>query len=186
MDWLSMITPTMPVLEIFTRGTITFLVLYALLRIVGRRESASVGMTDVLVIVLIADAASTGMVGDTQTLADGFLLVVVILFWSLALDALSYWFPWFRKFAKAGPTTLIEDGELVRKTMRREFMTEGEVKSQLRMNGIEDLEQVRRVYLEGNGGISIITEDDDDSAEESAHKHGRNHPSRDVMDDPDG
>ena len=186
MDWLSVITPTMPVLEIFARGTITFLVLYALLRIVGRRESASVGMTDVLVIVLIADAASTGMVGDTQTLADGFLLVVVILFWSLALDALSYWFPWFRKFAKAGPTTLIEDSQLERKTMRREFMTEGEVKSQLRMNGIEDLEQVRRVYLEGNGGISIITEDDDDSAEESAHKHGRNHPSRDVMDDPDG
>ena len=65
-------------------------------------------------------------------------------------------------------------------------MTEGEVKAQLRMNGIEDLEQVRRVYLEGNGGISIITEDDDDSAEESAQRHGRNHPSRDVMDDPEG
>lgn len=146
------------------RGTITFLALYFLIRVVGRRESSSVGLTDVLVIVLVADAASVGMTGDSDTLGDGFILVVVIMFWSVALDALSYWSPWFRKLAKAGPRPLIEDGDLVRRTMRREFMTRDEVMTQLRGHGIEDVSQVYRAYLESNGSISIISNEEDEEA----------------------
>lgn len=168
MDWLAVITPTMPILEIVVRGTATYVALYFLMRIVGRRESASVGVTDILVIVLVADAASTGMNGDSQTLGDGFILVLVILFWSVAIDALAYRFRWFRKIAKAGPKPLIEDGGYVRSTLRREFMTNDEVMTQLRLRGVEDISQVHRAYLEPNGGISIVTHEEDEDAKRSA------------------
>lgn len=127
MDLTLMFMPSMPILELVIRGTFTFLALFTLIRVVGRRESASVSMGDVLVVVLVADAASTGMNGGSETLGDGFILVLIILFWSVVLDALSYRFAWFRKLAKSGPRPLIKDGKLIRKTMRREFMTEGEV-----------------------------------------------------------
>lgn len=173
MDWLAVLVPSLPVLEIIARGTITFLVLYVLMRLVGRRESASVGMTDVLVIVLVADAASTGMNGDSQTLGDGFILVLVILFWSTFIDAMSYRFRWFRKLMKAGPRPLVEDGNFVRRTLRREFMTKDEVMTQLRLHGVEDTSQVHRAFLEANGSISIVTHDEDEDAKNAAARRDR-------------
>ena len=79
MEVTDMLLPTLPLAELVIRGSVTFLVLYTLIRVVGRRESGGLGLTDVLVIVLAADAASTGMNGDSKSIGDGFVLVCVIL-----------------------------------------------------------------------------------------------------------
>ena len=62
--WDAIFTMSVPVLEIFVRGTLTFLALTAMLRLVGQRESGGLGITDVLLVVLVAEAASTGLTGD--------------------------------------------------------------------------------------------------------------------------
>ena len=59
----------------------------------------------------------------------------------------------------ARPRTLIENGKLNRKVMRREFMTYEEVCSQLRLHGIDDVAVVARAYIEPNGMISVIGRD---------------------------
>lgn len=155
-EWNDMLLPSLPVLELIIRGTITFLVLTFLLRLVGQREAGGLGLTDLLVVVLVADAASSGMMGDAQTIGDGFIVVVAMLFWSIVLDALSYRWPGFSRVVKARPRTLISDGKLNRKVMRREFMTYDEVLSQLRLHGISDVADVHRAYLEPSGMVSVI------------------------------
>ena len=152
-------TPSLSLLELFARGTITFLALMAMLRLVGQRESGGLGLTDLLVVALAADAASAGLTGDAETIADGLVLVATILFWSVTLDAISYRWPRLAKVLKARPRPLIQNGQLDRRVMRREFMTRDEVLSQLRLHGIEDPAEVRRAYLEPNGMISIIRRD---------------------------
>src|SRR5690606_829741 len=87
------------------------------------------------------------------------VLVATILFWSVALDAMSYRWPRFAAVAKARPEPLIRDGELNRKVMRREFMTHDEVLSQLRLHGITDPAEVKRADIEPNGMISVIRQD---------------------------
>ncbi len=169
-NWSEALMPSVPLQELIIRGTITYLLLYVLIRLVGRREAASVGLTDVLVVVLIADAASTGMLGESETIADGFILILVILFWSVAIDALAFRFPWFAKLAKARPQTLIQDGQLVHKTLKREFMTKEEVMTQLRGQGIGDPGEVELAYLEPNGSISIISKEE---AEDERRQTGK-------------
>jgi len=159
-DWQGIFRPSAPILELVVRGTVTYLLLFLLMRVVGRRESGGIGLTDVLVVVLVANAATVGLTGDGESLADGFLLVLVILFWSVVIDALSYRFPGLFRVLKAGPRPLISDGALNRQTMRREFMTHDEVMSQLRVHGIKDPSEVHRAYLETNGSISIITQEE--------------------------
>ncbi len=51
--------PSVPLLEIVLRGSITYLGLFALLRFVLKREAEAVGITDLLFIVLVAGAAQT-------------------------------------------------------------------------------------------------------------------------------
>lgn len=157
--WEGMFATTTPVLELVLRGTVTFLVLIVAMRIVGQRESGGLGLTDLLVVVLVADAAGVGLQGNAESIVDSFVLVVTILFWSVALDALSYRWPWFAVAVKARPKSLIRNGELDRRVMRREFMTREEVLSQLRLHGITELVEVERAYIEPNGMISVIRRD---------------------------
>jgi uncharacterized membrane protein YcaP (DUF421 family) len=92
-----------------------------LLRLVGQRESGGLGLTDLLVVVLVADAASAGLTGDVDSIPDGLLLVATILFWSVALDAVAYRWPRVGAIIKARPRPLIQDGRLDDRVMRREF-----------------------------------------------------------------
>jgi len=52
--------PEIP-LELVLRGSLIYLALFALLRIVLKREAEAMGITDLLVVVLIADAAQSAM-----------------------------------------------------------------------------------------------------------------------------
>lgn len=67
-DWNSILLPSAPVLELVVRGSLTYLTLVLLLRLVGRREAGGLGMTDLLVVVLVADAAGAGMPTRTTRL----------------------------------------------------------------------------------------------------------------------
>jgi uncharacterized membrane protein YcaP (DUF421 family) len=138
---------------------VTYLVLLLLIRMVRQRESGGLGITDVLLVVLVADAAGAGLSGDADSIADGVALVLTILFWSVAVDAVAYRFPRLAAILKARPRPLISDGKLNRKAMRRELMTHTEVLSQLRLHGIEDIAVVDRAYIEPNGMISVIRRD---------------------------
>ncbi|WP_052510865.1 DUF421 domain-containing protein [Crystallibacter crystallopoietes] len=77
----------------------------------------------------------------------------------MAVDGLSYRWPRFATLAKARPRPLIRDGQLDRRVMRREFITDEELLSQLRLNGVTDPEQVKRAYIEPNGMVSVIRPD---------------------------
>lgn len=163
MDITEVLSPSVTVTELVVRGTLVFLGLMLCLRLVGQREAGGLGLTDLLVVVLIVDAASSGLTGDTDTIGDEFILVGTILFWSVALDAVSYRWPRLGRILKARPKPLIEDGRLNRRVMRRELMTDVEVFAQLRLHGVERLDQVHRAYLEPNGMISVVPADDEES-----------------------
>jgi uncharacterized membrane protein YcaP (DUF421 family) len=155
-DWAKLFLPDTPLLEIFLRGTLMYLALFILLRVVLKRESGGLGITDLLVIVLIADAAQNALADDYTSLPDGLLLVITIIFWSHALNWLGHRFPRFEQFIHPRPLPLIENGRLRHDRMREELITESELASQLRLQGFEDPSQVKAAYLEGDGRISAI------------------------------
>lgn len=160
MDWSVILPPSESILELIARGSITFLLLVLLLRLVGQRESGGLGITDLLVVVLMADAASAGMTGNADTIGDGLVLAATMLFWSVTLDGIAYRWPAIAHLVKARPRPLVLDGRLDRRVMRREFITEEEVLTQLRLHGYSDIDMIARAYLEPNGMISIVPKPD--------------------------
>jgi len=144
-------------LEIVLRGTCVYLALFVLLRVVLKRETGGMSVTDLLVVVLIADAAQNAMAGDYTSVPDGLLLVATIIFWSYALNWLGHRFPRIERFIHPPPLPLIENGRMLHAKMREELITEDELKSQLRLQGVQDPGQVKGAYMEGDGRISVIT-----------------------------
>ena len=156
-DWQSVLMPDTPLLEIVFRGSVMYLSLFVLLRFVLRRETGALGITDLLVIVLIADAAQNGMAGEYQSISDGIVLVATLVAWSHALDWLSYRFAPFRRLIRPPRETLVRDGEVVREALDREKISVDELMAEIRAHGIDDLRRVRRAYIESDGMISVIT-----------------------------
>ena len=156
MDWQSIFLPDIPLLEIIVRGSVMYIALFVLLRIILKRQTGSVGMTDLLLIVLIADASQNGMAGDYRSLPAGIVLVSTIIFWSYALDWLSFQYEWFNRLVEPPPLPLIEAGKLLYRNMRKELITEEELMAHLREQGIGDIAEVKLACMEGDGKMSVV------------------------------
>ena len=155
-DWHSMFVPTESIFEILIRGTIMYLGMYAILRIF-RRQSGSIGVADLLVIVVIADAAQNGMAGDSRSITEALILIITIVLWDFFLDYLGFKFTFVGRFLEPKPLLLIKDGEILKRNLEKEFITKDELMSQLRQQGISDLSKIDECYLESNGRFSVLT-----------------------------
>lgn len=149
-------TPDVSLFEIVVRGAIMYFSIFLLLRVILRGRTSAVTMSDLIVMVLIADAAQNAMAASYQSITDGLVLVATIVVCSFTVDWLAFHFPVVRNFVHPERTPLVVDGRILRKALEGELMTEGELMSQLRLHEVEALEDVKAAYLEGNGEVSVI------------------------------
>lgn len=156
MEWSRVFLPDTPILEIVVRGSLTYLSLFFLLRITLKRQSGTIGITNLLMIVLIADAAQNAMAGEYTSITDGIMLVGTIIFWSWLLDWLGFRVPFLQRFVHPPALRLVQDGRLLRKNLQQELITEEELMSQLRLQGVDQLADVKEALIEGDGRISVV------------------------------
>jgi uncharacterized membrane protein YcaP (DUF421 family) len=155
MDWDSIFVPTLPLAEIVLRGTMVYLGLFFMLRVL-RREAGDIGISDLLVVVLIADASQNAMASEYQSITEGLILVATIAFWDYFLDWLGYRLAAVERLLRPAPLLLIKNGRMLKQNMKRELIREEELMGQLREQGISELQDVKRCYLEGDGHVSVI------------------------------
>lgn len=158
-DWAEVFALGLSPLELFLRGSAMYWFLFLLFRFVVRRDVGSVGVGDILILVIVADAAQNAMSGEYNSVADGMVLVGTLIFWNVLLDQLSFRYRAFRAFAVAPPVCLVRNGQLQRRNLRKEYVTEDELWTQLREQGVEAMEDVKEVYLESDGRFSVIKND---------------------------
>lgn len=145
--------------ELIARGTLTYWFLFAIFRFVLRRDVGSVGIADVLLLVIIADASQNAMSGGYESLSDGAILVGTIVGWNYLLDWGAFRFKAVRRFAEPAALVLVRDGRVNHRNLRREFISMPELMAQLRINGVDDVAKVRRACMESDGQISVIKND---------------------------
>jgi uncharacterized membrane protein YcaP (DUF421 family) len=167
-NWSEMFSLSVPPLEILIRGTAMYWFIFILLRLAGRRDIGTMGVADLLVVVLIADAAQNGMAGEYRSVTNGMILVGTIVGWTVTVDRLVYRFPALASLLVVDQVCLVRDGVLLRHQLRREAITEKELMSELRLKGIESLRQVRRAYIEPDGNISVLRARSDEPRDDSS------------------
>lgn len=164
-DWQEIFVPTHPIHEIIIRGTFTYILLFLILRFLLKRQSGVIGIADLLVIVLIADAAQNAMASEYKSITEGAILILTIVFWNYAIDWIGYRFPALQRLTRPPPLLLIKNGEMIFRNMRQEMITTEELTSQLRQQGVEHCSEVKLAYIEGDGRISIIRKDKEETGQ---------------------
>lgn len=150
-------------IELVVRGSAMYWFLLLVFRFLLRRDPGSLGVADILFVVIVADAAQNGMSGSYDSLAEGFVLVGTLACWNYALDWAGYRWKAIHTLTEAPPLLLIKEGRMQRRNMRRELITMDDLQSELRQAGISDIRRVRRAYLEGDGTFSVLRYEDDPS-----------------------
>ena len=156
MEWSEIFGLSVSPLELMVRGTAMYLFLFVVFRVVVKRRVGSVGMADILVLVIIADAAQNGMSGDYRSVTEAFILVGTIIAWNILIDWLTYRFSSLQKILEPPPLLLIDSGRVLWRHLRQEFLSEQELRSKLREHGVTDYGQVQKAVMESDGQISVI------------------------------
>ena len=156
--------------ELVLRGTLVYWLLFVIFRFILRRDVGAVGIADILLLVIVADAAQNAMSGGYDTIAEGAILVCTIVGWNWLLDVLSWRFALVRRFASPTRLTLVRDGVMQLRNMRREYITREELEEKLREQGISKLADVKVAYLEGDGQISVIKREKEDGQRSGPRK----------------
>jgi uncharacterized membrane protein YcaP (DUF421 family) len=153
---MSFLTFSMSPLEILVRGSLMYWFLFVIFRFVLRRNAGSAGITDILFVVLLGDAAQNAMIGDGQTVADGATLIATLVGWNYLLDYLGCHYSLISRLTDAPPVLMVRNGRLQGSNMRREHITEKEIRAKLRASEVERLDEVKAMYLEGDGNFSVL------------------------------
>lgn len=157
-DWHQMFVPTGSLLELIIRGSLMYLLILAGFR-TFRRDAGSLSVSDLLVVVLIADAAQNGMAGEYKSLTEGTVIVATIFAWNYTLDWLAYRSRFVYWLLHPPSLLLIQDGQIQFKNLRSQLITKQDLLEQLREQGVEGPESVKKCFLEGDGRMSVIRED---------------------------
>jgi uncharacterized membrane protein YcaP (DUF421 family) len=164
MDWAWLVDFKVPAWELILRGSAMFWLLFLFFRVVLRRDVGAVGVADVLLVVLIADASQNAMTGGYNSVAEGAVLVTTLIAWNLAIDWLSFRFPWAYRLLEPKPLLIIRRGRILQKNLRSQMIALAELRGQLRQHGIERVDEVKAAWLESDGQFSFIKFDGDPAA----------------------
>ncbi|AUT00670.1 hypothetical protein CLI64_09820 [Nostoc sp. CENA543] len=155
-DWRAVFVPSISVLELLVRGSLVYLALFSVLRLLPSRQLGTLGITDLLVVVLFAEAAQNAMASNYTSITEGAILVGTVIFWSYFLNWLGYKLPAVQRFLNPPPILLVKNGKTITRHLQQELITEDELMSKLRQQGVELLDEVKLAYMEADGSISII------------------------------
>jgi uncharacterized membrane protein YcaP (DUF421 family) len=154
-QWDKLFVFTVSPFELFLRGTIVYLLIFILMRAL-RREPGTVGIADLLMVVLIADASQNAMSSEYRSILDGVVLILTIVFWNYSLDWLTTKSRSVEGLTYPDPIPLVRNGRAVSGNLKRQFVTQEQLLSMLREHGVDSISKVRVAYLEGSGHLSVI------------------------------
>lgn len=136
-------------------GTLAYFGLIVVLRVSGKRTLAKMNAFDLVVTVALGSTLATILLSKDVALAEGMTAFLTLVGLQYGIAWLSVRSEAVSRLVKAEPTLLLHEGGFLRATMRRERVTESEVRAAVRQGGFKALENVS-VVLETDGSFSVV------------------------------
>lgn len=140
----------------YVRTLILYLLLIAVIRLMGKRQIGQMEPSEFVVTMLVANLAAIPMQDGGIPLFTGVVPILTVLGVELVLSAVSLRSIRFRKLLCGKPVILIENGNILQKNLRKTRVTLDELTGHLREKDVLDLQVVQYAILETNGNLSVF------------------------------
>ena len=141
---------------ILIRTVLIYLLLLVAMRMMGKRQIGELEISDLITTLLISEIASLPITDGSIPFSHAVIPIVTLMAFEVSTSTLVANFPRIKNLITARPATLIENGELRPKELKKARISTDELISELRQKEITDLSEVRYAILEQNGKISVI------------------------------
>jgi uncharacterized membrane protein YcaP (DUF421 family) len=145
----------LPVAEKLLRPVIVYLVLVALLRLFGKRELAQLNPFDLVVLLSLSNTVQNAIIGDDNSISGGVIGAFALLAINWIVVRIMYRSPKLTRAFEGRSTTLVSNGQIDQKALRRESLSREELLNVVHRQGFEGLHQVHHCELEPNGTFYI-------------------------------
>ncbi|WP_324676606.1 DUF421 domain-containing protein [Hymenobacter sp. GOD-10R] len=141
--------------EVALRCAITYLLVLGILRLTGRRGVRQLSIFELSIILALGSAA-----GDAMFYSDVPLTHIAVVFLVVGLMYLGFNFLTeksvrFSDWLEGATVCLIDEGRVEMTTFKKQNLTQKELFGELRQHQVEHLGQVRKLYMEATGNVSI-------------------------------
>ena len=144
------------VLEILLRTAVLYLYTLVLIRLVGKRGLGQLSPFELLIIVALGSAVGDPMFYPEVPVLSGLVVITAVV----ALERLLVWLTernqTIENLIESVPVCVVADGNLVQENLDKEDLSKHEIQMLLRLEGVENLGDVRRAYLEPTGKVSVF------------------------------
>jgi len=146
-------------MDVALRAIIIFVFLWLALRISGKRAIAQLDAFDLVVLVVLGDLVSQGVVQEDYSLVGAMIVVAVFVVLSMGLAWVNRRFPATHPVLEGRPTILLHDGTPDEAAMDAEQITLSDLHEAAREQGVRHLAELDLIVLEPDGRYSIFKRD---------------------------
>jgi uncharacterized membrane protein YcaP (DUF421 family) len=147
-------------MESVLRALVVYAALLLIFRVTGNRALAKMNSFDLVLLLIIGEAASQGLIGEDFSIINALLVIATLVCVELGLTMVKHRFPTAEKLIDDVPAVILRDGKPDQACMDRLRLDVGDILEAARKTrGLCELADIRLAVLERDGQISIIPAD---------------------------
>lgn len=142
------------------RTVLFYFLILLVMRIMGKREVGELGVIDIVVFIIIAEVAAFALDSPDEKLIEAIVPILILVAIQLISSYISLKSKKFRDLVDGDPSTLIRDGIIMEKEMRKQRYNLDDLFQQLREQNVGSVRDVTYAFLEPSGNLSVFTKGD--------------------------
>ena len=143
-------------LTIFLRTIIIYFILTIIMRVMGKRQLGELDVGELVITIILSEIATNPITNPDRSMLEAIIPMATLASLEILTSALILKAPFFKSLLSSKPAILVARGVIDFNVMKKVRISLEELVSQVRQNGIYDLNEVDYAILEENGKMSVI------------------------------
>lgn len=145
-----------PLIRILVVGSASYLFLLLAIRWAGPRALGRMQSFDLIIAVAIGSTFGRLLTAEDVQLDEALVAIALLVGLHYLISVLSYRWPRFADWIEIKPVLVFYQGKPLPREMRRNRLTEEELRVAARRHGFDSLDEVAAIVLEADGSFSVL------------------------------
>jgi len=146
----------MELLDVTYRSLISLVTLFLITKLLGKKQVSQLSLFDYVIGISIGNFAAEATINLESNWLNGVLAVVIFGVVAYLVSILTMKSIIARKFFMGEPTIVIQDGKILKQSLKKIKFDINDLLEECRNNGVFDVEQINYALMEANGKLSIL------------------------------
>ena len=148
-----------PWYELVIRATCVFLFLFLVCRLWGRKHMGQLSPFDFILLLIISECFQSALQGEEKSITGGMIALLTLVALNTILSRITFFSTRLEKIIDGKPKILIMDGVIDEEMRKKEVLSYQDLYSALRLEGVDEIKNVKQATIEPNGRITIVRND---------------------------